>query len=155
MFRQILVATDLTPISRAAVARAHVLARQQHAHLHLLHVVPDPTRHPYVVDSVAIDWERLRAEACGAGRRALIAAVRRLGRDHRRTSVEARIGAPAPAILEYARRHAVDLIVLGSHGRGRLAAALLGNVTDAVVRGARCPVMIVRAAPARRTASAA
>lgn len=62
---------------------------------------------------------------------------------------------PADEILAYAKRHAVDVIVLGTHGRGRLATTLLGSVADTVVRRASCPVMIVRSAVRRRAAAAA
>jgi nucleotide-binding universal stress UspA family protein len=155
MFRQILVATDLTPVSRSALARAEALARDNRAHLHILHVVPDPARQPWVVEADGIDWERLRAEARGKGRRALVAATRRLARDIGLTSIETRAGVPADEILDYARRHAVDLIVVGTHGRGPLASVVLGSVAEAIVRHARCPVMIVPPTAPRRRAAAA
>ena len=154
MFRQILVATDLTRVSRDALDRADTLAREERAHLHILHVVRDPAKEPWIVESYGIDWERLRAEACGKGHRALAAATRRLGRDARSTTLVARVGEAADEILEYARRHAVDLILIGTRGRGRLAATLLGSVADKVVRGARCPVMIVRSPAPRRSTAA-
>ncbi len=144
MFRQILVATDLTRTSRAALDRADTLAREERAQLHVLHVVRNPAREPWIVEAYGIDWERVRAEACGKGHRALVAATRRLGRDARTTTLVTRVGEAADEILAYARHRAVDLIVIGTHGRGRLAATLLGSVADKVVRGARCPVMIVR-----------
>ena len=151
MFRQILVATDLTRVSRPALERADTLAREERAHLHILHVARDPAREPWVVEAYGNDWERLRAEACGKGHRALVAATRRLGRDARTTTLVARVGEAADEILTYARRQAVDLIVIGTHGRGRLAATLLGSVADKVVRGAGCPVMIVRSPSPRRS----
>jgi len=155
MFRQILVATDLTAKSAYALGRADAIARDDGAHLHILHVVHDPSRDPGIVQAWRVDRERLRAEACGRGRRALIAATRSLGRDVRHTTVEARAGAPADEILDYAKRHAIDLIVVGTQQHGRRAATVLGSVADAVVRDARCPVLIVRAAAPRRRAAAA
>ena len=151
MFRHILVATDLTRVSRAALDRADTLARGERAHLHILHVVPDPASEPWVVKTYGIDWERLRAEASGRARRALVAATRHLERDPHLTTLVTSAGQPADEILSYARRHAVDLIVLGTRGRGRLAATLLGSVADKVVRGARCPVMVVRSPAPRRS----
>lgn len=155
MFRQILVATDLTPVSRNAVKHADQLARDEGAHLHILHVVRDPATQPWVVESYGVDWDGLRGEARSKGRRALIAATRRLTRDTRLTTLETRMGAAADEILGYAKRHAIDLIVVGTHGRGRVASAFLGSVAEAVVRDADCPVMIVRAGPPRRRAAAA
>jgi len=155
MFRQILVATDLTPTSRNAVTRADALARDEGAHLHIIHVVRDPATQPWAVESYGVDWDGLRTEARGDGRRALVAATRRLSRDSRLTTLEVLMGAPPDEILEYAKRHAIDLIVVGTHARGRLAATILGSVADAVVRDSRCPVMIVRPSPARRRPTAA
>jgi hypothetical protein len=59
-------------------------------------------------------------------------------------------GVPAARIVDYARRHDIDLIVMGSHGRTGFSRALLGSVAERVVRLAPCPVLTVpREAPAR------
>lgn len=50
---------------------------------------------------------------------------------------------PAPAIVEHAKRHKVDLIVLGTHGRRGLRHLFLGSDAEEVMRRAACPVMIV------------
>lgn len=52
-------------------------------------------------------------------------------------------GAPANEIVRVAKEHHVDLIVIGSHGRGGLSRAILGSVADRVMRTAHCPVMVV------------
>jgi nucleotide-binding universal stress UspA family protein len=49
---------------------------------------------------------------------------------------------PAPAILDYSRQHAVDLIALETHGRGGLNRLLLGSVADKVLRGSVTPVLL-------------
>lgn len=51
---------------------------------------------------------------------------------------------PAPALVDYARRSHVDLIVMGTHGRGGAPAAVIGRVAERVVRTAPCPVLTVR-----------
>ncbi|ELZ01559.1 UspA domain-containing protein [Natrialba chahannaoensis JCM 10990] len=53
-------------------------------------------------------------------------------------------GRPARAIVDYAREHPVDRIVIGSHGRTGVSRALLGSVAERVVRRAPVPVTIVR-----------
>ena len=53
-------------------------------------------------------------------------------------------GYPFPRIIEIARKHEVDLIVMGTHGRTGLAHALLGSVAEKVVRKAPCPVLTVK-----------
>jgi len=54
------------------------------------------------------------------------------------------INRPATGILAEARRRNADLIVMGSHGRGTLASAVLGSVSAEVVDHAPCPVLIAR-----------
>jgi nucleotide-binding universal stress UspA family protein len=54
------------------------------------------------------------------------------------------VGWPAQTILDYARDHAIDLIVLATHGRSGAARLLLGSVADKVVRGAAVPVLLQR-----------
>jgi nucleotide-binding universal stress UspA family protein len=49
--------------------------------------------------------------------------------------------APALAIVDYAKEHAIDLIVMGTHGRGPLGHFILGSVAERVVRLAPCPVL--------------
>ncbi len=52
--------------------------------------------------------------------------------------------APARAICDYAEDHSVDLIILGSHGRGGMERWLIGSVAERVVRHASCNVYVVR-----------
>jgi nucleotide-binding universal stress UspA family protein len=56
---------------------------------------------------------------------------------------------PAPAILRAAGAWRADLILVGSSGRGALGRALLGSVSDEVVRAAPCPVLVVKRRVAR------
>jgi nucleotide-binding universal stress UspA family protein len=51
---------------------------------------------------------------------------------------------PASAIIDYATETDMDLIVMGTHGRGAFAHLLMGSVAEKVVRMARCPVLTVR-----------
>jgi nucleotide-binding universal stress UspA family protein len=47
-------------------------------------------------------------------------------------------------IVDYARDHDVDIIVMGTHGRGALGHLVMGSVAERVVRLAPCPVLTVR-----------
>src|SRR5262245_2111708 len=126
--RTVLFATDFSEASRIAGRTAAEIARHFGSRLHVLHVVPpvtDPSPPP----------ESLRAAAAelGAGLSVVTAIAS---------------GRPAARIVDYARRHAVDLIVLGTHGRTGVSRAILGSVAEAVVRLARCRVLTVPPASA-------
>ena len=54
-------------------------------------------------------------------------------------------GPPGPVLCDLAEELGVDVVVVGSRGRGGLRRALLGSVSDHVVRHAPCPVLVVRA----------
>ncbi|MBM4284485.1 MAG: universal stress protein [Deltaproteobacteria bacterium] len=51
------------------------------------------------------------------------------------------LGSPADKIVEYARSEAIDLIIMGTHGRKGLERTIFGSVCDKVVRNAPCPVL--------------
>ena len=53
-------------------------------------------------------------------------------------------GHPFVELVRYAKDNAIDLIVVGTHGRGAIAHILLGSVAEKVVRKAPCPVLVVR-----------
>jgi nucleotide-binding universal stress UspA family protein len=54
------------------------------------------------------------------------------------------VGSPAMALEQYAEAAAVDLVVMTTHGRGGIARAALGSVTDRMLGGS-APVLVVRA----------
>ena len=60
-------------------------------------------------------------------------------------------GLTAKQIVEFADENAIDLIVMGTHGRRGVAHLLLGSVAEHVVRTAACPVLTVRGPGTRRT----
>jgi nucleotide-binding universal stress UspA family protein len=53
-------------------------------------------------------------------------------------------GSPKAGIVNYARQHKIDLIILATHGRTGLPHIFMGSVAETVVRAAPCPVLIVR-----------
>jgi len=135
MFTRILVPTDFSRASDAALTHARMLAGSSGATVHLLHVVDNAVlatvlADPYDYESAAYEkLQRLSGENPGG-----ILAVQRSE-------------APADAITRYARAHNIDLIVMGTHGRGRVAHLLLGSVAEKVARTAPCPVLTMRETP--------
>lgn len=123
IFRDILFATDFSDASRLAGQTAAEMTRHFGARLHVLHVVPpvtDPTPAPAALKAAAAEL--------GAGLSPVTAVVS---------------GRAASQIVNYARRHAIGLIVLGTHGRTGVSRALLGSVAEAVMRRAPCRVLTV------------
>lgn len=147
MFRKILVATDFGPVSRAALDTAGRLARDQHASLHLITVVRNPSTEPWVVEAVGVDFAAVLQEVRGEAERSLKAASTAYA-SLPKLVTKVLIGDASDQIVQYAKTTGADLIVLGSHGRHGIKRALLGSVAERVAREADCPVLIVR--PVRR-----
>jgi nucleotide-binding universal stress UspA family protein len=143
-FKRILVATDFSAPSGLALEYAHTLARRFGAALLVVHVVeePFPVGAEFYPPEVASYRTRLIDEAT----RELAAAVATL------TDVEVKaevlVGTTPRKITEAAAVHEVDLIVMGTRGRGAVATWLMGSVAERVVRTADCPVMTVHDARA-------
>ena len=62
-------------------------------------------------------------------------------------------GSPVREILKFAEREHVDLIVMASHGRTGLARLLMGSIAEGVMRGAKCPVIVVKQPAIQRAPS--
>jgi universal stress protein A len=145
-FTHILVPTDFSPASDAALSYGKELARILDARLSLLHVVTHPqatgvwTPEVYVPASPQAQ-ERFLREA----RERLEHAVTAEERMQFSVTIEADIGAVAETILDFTRQQHVDLIVMGTHGRKGLVHLLLGSVAERVLRSAPCPVLTTRA----------
>ena len=133
MFNRILVPTDFSRPSDAALAHARSLAGNTGSTVHLLHVVDNA----------------FLATTLGDPRDYELAAYEKL---QRRLSVESpgaipvveRCEAPAETITRYARAHDIDLIVMGTQSRGRVAHQLRGSMARKIARTAPCPVLTMR-----------
>jgi nucleotide-binding universal stress UspA family protein len=152
MFKRILVPIDFSPPSDAALEYARSLAGRYGASLHLLHVAEDPYRAFYSAEIFVPQVEGLREEILSDTAKRLTARVRPTDVTELRATAESIIGTPAGSIVEYAAGRDIDLIVMGTHGRGGMAHLLMGSVAERVVRTAPCPVFTVREG---RTAAAA
>jgi nucleotide-binding universal stress UspA family protein len=141
--KHILVATDFGPAADAALTYGRTLADTFDATLHLLHVTADvnvgaANAECYLAINPA--WE---AEAEESIRRRLSALTDMDGGGLRTRIAVEQSYAPAAGILQYAKHQHVDLIVMGTHGRGALAHLFMGSVAETVVRNAPCPVLTV------------
>jgi nucleotide-binding universal stress UspA family protein len=135
----LLLATDLSPASEAATERALDLARRLGAAVLAVSVIdPGTLRLPGGRFGARVDQVRATKEREA---QALVHRGRAVG-----VPVTFLIwqGDPGEVIVEAARSEGVEMIVVGSHGRRGVERALLGSVSDHVVRQAPCPVLVVR-----------
>lgn len=143
--KKILLPTDFSKCSNAALNHALFLAEHFGADLDLLHVVVLHDLDVELAGSRFPDADeiflRLRDVASGE-MKALLEARRTDHLDIR--EVQRRGVAAAPEIVSYAAEEHVDLIVMGAHGRRGFRRFLLGSVAEEVVRLAPCPVMTMR-----------
>lgn len=136
--RRILLATDLSPASEAATAHAIDLARDLVANLLIVSVIDPAGRGAAGGRVERMDQRRAAREAAA---QAIVVRGRQAGVPVNFLVWE---GEPGPAIVEAAQSEGADLIVVGSHGRGRVGRFLIGSVSDHVIRHATAPVLIVR-----------
>jgi nucleotide-binding universal stress UspA family protein len=146
--KKLLVATDFSEPSDAALAYGRELAGSFDAQLVVLHVVDNLLTRAaggMGADGFVSTDPDLQTSLEAAGKKR----VDELISDDDRTRLRAQgvivtSNAPAVAIVEYAKGADVNLIVIGTHGRGAMAHLLLGSVAERVVRLAPCPVLTVR-----------
>jgi nucleotide-binding universal stress UspA family protein len=135
---KILLATDGSREAELAATTASDLANATNSELHIVHV---GELLPTLLAQTEVEPAQLEREA----RERLDEQVRRV-EEAGGTIKEAhlRLGRADEEIVDLAQSLGVGLIVMGSRGHGRIRRALMGSVSDSVVRHAPCPVTIVR-----------
>ncbi len=146
---ELLVAVDGTDGGRSAAEEALALAREVGASVTFVYVRPSAPRvlgAPFFQNVLSTDIHHARS----VGAQALALASAR--------GIEAELeileGDPADEIVSLADNRDVDLIVVGSRGRGAVAGAILGSVSGAVARHANRPVLVAKQTPGRHSAVA-
>jgi nucleotide-binding universal stress UspA family protein len=140
----VLVATDFGPASDTAMTYAREFARTFGARLHVLHVVDDAATYAGP-EAIGVDLARLQVDLNDVGQVALNRVVTGEDRSQLRAVSVIRPGSSiAFEIVRYAGEQDVDLIVIGTHGRGIVRHLVMGSVAEKVVRAAPCPVLTVR-----------
>ena len=139
----ILLATDASEEAQLASTTAAELAKKTNSELHLLSVGPDLPlyelpEHPAGFEDVLRENRREAKEMLEQQATSIEQSGVRVKETHLRE------GRAEEEIVEVAEELGAGLIVMGSRGHGRLRRALMGSVSDAVVRHAHCPVTIVR-----------
>jgi universal stress protein A len=140
----ILVATDFSSPSAAALTYGRALAGHFKSILHVVHVVGTIPSVFNGVEAYIVSVPDLQQQVEDAARKELEALL--IDGDElplfRRVLITSNV--PAAAIVDYAKQEHVGLIVAGTRGRGAVAHALIGSVAERIVRTAPCPVLTVR-----------
>jgi nucleotide-binding universal stress UspA family protein len=143
---KILLATDGSEEAELALVTAVDLANRTDSELHVVHVSGEYFPGPEIVlERPSLLEERLR-EIEREAREVLDAQVKKI-EEAGGTVAEAHLrkGRPDKEIVNLAEEIGAGLIAMGSRGLGGISRALLGSVSDSVVRYASCPVLVVRA----------
>ncbi|MDR3601484.1 MAG: universal stress protein [Desulfosporosinus sp.] len=141
MLKKILVATDASEYSRQALKSALKLARKFHSEVELLFVLYTPLMY----DGTLLDGDVISQDlAKKRGEQVLQTTLE--GIDVTDVTLTKKIlsGKPANVILQEIENENIDLVVMGSHGYGAIASAILGSVSLRVLHGAKCSVLIAR-----------
>ncbi len=139
---RILCPTDFSEFSSRALDHALVLARWYHSEISVVHVLPQVLMHPeyfpYLQEPILPDP--------GVRKQAMEELERFVSRTHD-SGVTAEIclkeGEAVESILALTAEPAVDLLVMGTHGRRGFERLVLGSVAEKVLRQATCPVLTI------------
>jgi universal stress protein A len=121
---------------------ARELATKFGSTLHFMNVVTDPLSLPWAADAFAMPLGDLVLQWKEQARQDLLAELSVEARSN--AVIVTRVGSPYAEIVQYAAEQQIDLIVMGTHGRGAVGHLLLGSVAERVVRKAPCAVLTVR-----------
>lgn len=149
MYERILVPTDGSKVAESAVAHAIDIAETYRATLHTLYVVDTDamemslsTEQLERIENGEFDDLDELAEFADRATQAVADRASERGVDVVEHVVS---GQPHKSIADYAEQQDIDVIVMGSHGRSGIRRALLGSVTERVLRTTSVPVLVVDA----------
>ena len=154
-YNKILVTTDLTPNSEFAFKHAVMLGRRNDAKIYLLHVLPqvDSTMRNYISSMLGEkQLKELEQNNMEKARNEMEQEIDNFAKKElanfpedlaRFAGTEVVVGHPVIKILETAKRLDVDLIVMGTHGKGVIEQAFLGSVAEKVLKKSTWPVFVI------------
>ena len=140
---KVLVAVDFSEASVDALKQAITIAKKFEAKLLVLHVIHDPANSPgfYISKKAGKKVFRNMEESTRQMMEEFAGKHLKKFKDYGTFVIT---GLPGAQIINFAEKKKVDLIVMGTHGRGGLDRLILGSVADKVIRGGTCPVPSVR-----------
>jgi nucleotide-binding universal stress UspA family protein len=134
----VVVGVDGSEISMEAVVRAAAIATDRHTELHVVHVFHPPVL-PYL--GAPVDLSAIATAQRSAIWSSLDPMLSRLGDRAVKVDLE---GYPPDTLVDYVKNVGADLLVVGSRGRGELAALILGSTSHRAIHLAPCDVLVVK-----------
>lgn len=144
MYRKMLVPLDGSDLAELALPYAEELAGKLGAEVILAEAVNTPKEAQDIALQVYLQG------VATATAQNVMKHVPKLGTPEIRTRTEILVGNPAEALLDYAEKQSVDLIVMATHGRTGIRRWALGSVATKIATAADCPVVLIRARGARK-----
>ena len=146
-YDRILVPIDFSEHSKRTISYAMKTASRHNSTIYLLHVfqIPDYVVSPYArrkQNSAEVQSQLDFAEQ--DARENLEAFALELSNRGIKVQSYLRVGYPFDEIVLMANHFNVDLIIIGSHGRGGITRLLVGSTAERVVEHAPCPVLVVK-----------
>lgn len=140
---RVVVALDLSPVSREALRQAAALARDEGAELSIAHgfALPEVAALQNAMVNVTAELDRIVAEK----KRAIEKLVEEEGVSEEVEKIEIIEMPPASAILTAAEDAEAQMIVIGSHGRRGWSRFFLGNTAERILRRSKCPIFVIPA----------
>lgn len=145
-YKKIMVTLDGSTLAAQALPHALALVELHQAELILFRVVQEAHFVEEFVTEGKIQVDQRQEHWLNEATTALGELTAELKLHQLKVTPVVEVGLPAETIIDYARQHEVSLIVMSTHGRTGLARWVYGSVADKVLRGAPCPVLLVRAA---------
>jgi nucleotide-binding universal stress UspA family protein len=155
MFANILVPLDGSALSEHALPMAQHLSRSSATTLHLLQVISlrpelealrgSGDESVTVLEMAQDAARRLREAQTARGKAYLEGLAGQLQHAGLQVTTALREGAADENIVAYAKEHAIDLIVMSTHGHSGFKRFFLGSVTDRVIRAGQTPVLVLPA----------
>ncbi|WP_062200120.1 universal stress protein [Massilibacterium senegalense] len=139
MFQKILVASDGSPFAEKAAEKAAYLASvAENAEVEILHVIDDDHAKGNAI------YKQSKKEHESLRHKRLQKTKEKLEEKEIKYGLTLLYGDAAPKIVEYAKEHDFDVIVMGSRGLNVVQKMLLGSVSHKVSKYSHCPVIIVK-----------
>lgn len=141
VFKHILVATDFSEASRRALCGALTLATDRDTQVSVIHVMRPDWRYASLENPPEIDLQRIDTEE------RLKAFVSDAAPATKITTASVRQAPVAEAVAAVIKEGGIDLLVVGTRGRGGLSKLALGSVAEELLRVAPCPVLTIGPGP--------